>query len=229
MKKVFFTTFCLLALLATGTGLKAQEITITLNHGWTWISYTRADTLTFAEAMGYFTPSEGDVIKSQYGFASYQNGQWSGSITRFFPGLGYTYKSNRTETVSFVYTHAYLPEVSTGDVSAITTASATVGGNFLNDGGATMRQCGICWGTNENPTINNNVVLVEELTTGEYALELTSLVPGTTYHARAFATNNVGTTYGEDVSFTTLEEPSAFPNGAINSLFTDMLHSFFCC
>jgi hypothetical protein len=203
MKKLLFTAFCLFALMATSASLKAQEITINLSHGWTWISYTRADTLTFAEALGYFIPANGDVIKSQNGSASFNNGRWRGTLRQFYPGLGYMYYSSRTEPISFVYTHAYQPEVSTGTVSGITTTSATVGGNFLNDGGATMKQCGICWGTNENPTINNNVVLVEELTTGEYALELANLIPGTTYHARAFATNTVGTTYGEDVTFTT--------------------------
>ena len=204
MKKLLFTTLCLFALMATGASLMAQEITITLNPGWTWISYTRADTLTFAEALGYFTPLEGDMINSQeHGSAVYRSGRWRGALQQFTPGVGYMYNSNRTEQVSFVYTHAYQPEVNTLAVSGITSTSATVGGNLLNDGGATMRQCGICWGTNENPTISNNVVLVEELTQGEYALELTNLIPGTTYHARAFATNSVGTTYGEDVSFTT--------------------------
>ena len=204
MNKKLFTTLCLFALIAAYANLKAQEITITLNPGCTWISYTRADTLKFAEALGYFNPMEGDVIKSQRGNAFYNNGRWKGNLQQFIPGLGYMYVSMRTEPVSFVYTHAYQPEVNTGEATGITTTSATVGVNFVNDGGATMNRCGICWGTNENPTINNNVALIGELTLGEYALDLTNLIPGTTYHARAFATNSVGTTYGEDVSFTTV-------------------------
>ena len=204
MKKRLLTALCLFALMATSTFVMAQEITITLNPGWTWISYTRADTLTFAEALGYFTPMEGDMINSQeHGSAVYRSGRWRGALQQFTPGVGYMYNSKRTESVSFVYTHAYQPEVNTLAVLGITSTSATVGGNLLNDGGATMRQCGICWGTNENPTINNSIASIGELTLGEYALELTNLVPGTTYHARAFATNSVGTSYGEDVTFTT--------------------------
>ena len=63
MRKLLFTALCLFALLATSAGLKAQEITINLNHGWTWISYTRADTLTFAEALGYFARSSEFAIR----------------------------------------------------------------------------------------------------------------------------------------------------------------------
>lgn len=110
--------------MAAGLGLMAQEITITLYPGWTWISYTRADTLSFAEALGYFTPMDGDKIQSQQSVATYNNGRWRGSLRQFMPGLGYMYYSTRTEPISFVYTHAYQPEVNTGSVSDITTISA---------------------------------------------------------------------------------------------------------
>ena len=88
MKKLF-TALCLFVLMTTSANLIAQEITITLNPGCTWISYTRADTLKFAEALGYFNPMEGDVIKSQRGNAFYNNGRWKGNLQQFIPGLGY--------------------------------------------------------------------------------------------------------------------------------------------
>lgn len=46
----------------------AQEVTITISPGWNWISYPRADTMELTTAMGTFTPAEGDMIKSRYGF-----------------------------------------------------------------------------------------------------------------------------------------------------------------
>ena len=91
---------CLLAIMLAGTSAKAQEVTITLTPGWTWMSFPTADTVDFATALGDFTPMQGDVIKSQWGQATYINGQWRGGISQFYPGYGYHYKSNRTEPVS---------------------------------------------------------------------------------------------------------------------------------
>jgi len=95
---------CLAAMLAAGTGLKAQEVTITLIPGWNWIGYPRADTLGITTAMDDFTPAQGDIIKSRNdGIAIYFNGQWRGGMQQFIPGLGYHYYSNRTEPVSFAF------------------------------------------------------------------------------------------------------------------------------
>ena len=63
MKKAFITMMCLAAMMAAGTSLKAQEVTIVLMPGWTWISYPSTDTLDFATAFGSFTPVSGDIIK----------------------------------------------------------------------------------------------------------------------------------------------------------------------
>ena len=59
--------------------------------GWTWISYPSADTLGFAEALGGFVPMQGDIIRSQWGQATYTNGRWRGSASQFYPGYGYKY------------------------------------------------------------------------------------------------------------------------------------------
>ena len=88
---------------AAGTGLKAQEITIPLNPGWTWISYPNSDTLSIDSALGTFTPAAGDIIKSQWGNASYVDGQWRGNLSLFYPGYGYMYKSNLTTPVPFAF------------------------------------------------------------------------------------------------------------------------------
>jgi hypothetical protein len=44
--------------------------------------------------------------------------------------------------------------------------------------------------------------------TGAFSSQLTPLAPGTLYHVRAYATNTVGTAYGEDVIFTAYQLPS---------------------
>ena len=104
MKRIIMVLTCMVTMMAAATSLKAQDITIPLNPGWTWISYPRADTLNFATALGSFTPTTGDIIKSQWGNATYMgNGQWRGSLTQFYPGYGYMYKSMRNEPVPFAF------------------------------------------------------------------------------------------------------------------------------
>ena len=76
MKKTLIVIACVAAMLAAGTGLKAQEVTITLYPGWTWISYIGTEPQDFSTALGSFTPAAGDRIKSQWGIATYRgNGE----------------------------------------------------------------------------------------------------------------------------------------------------------
>ncbi len=91
MKRLSMIMVCLFAMMAISTGLRAQEVTITLVPGYTWISVPSTDTLDFATALGSFTPMPGDIIKSKWGNARYRNGQWIGTISQFYPGHGYMY------------------------------------------------------------------------------------------------------------------------------------------
>lgn len=95
------------------------------------------------------------------------------------------------------------PTVITSNVSNITSNSAICGGEVTNDGGAEETERGICWSTNTNPTINNSHV-AEGTGTGEFTAEMYGLDANTTYHVRAYATNEAGTAYGLDKTFTTL-------------------------
>ncbi|MBO6024092.1 MAG: hypothetical protein J6P83_04480 [Bacteroidales bacterium] len=106
------------------------------------------------------------------------------------------------EEVNFT-TSANKPSVSTGSVTSITTASATGSGNVTNDGGSTVTERGLCWSTHHDPTISGTHVSAGE-GTGEFTATMTSLATNTTYYVRAYATNGVGTSYGDEVEFVTL-------------------------
>ncbi len=138
MKRVFLCIVCLLAMMAAGMELKAQEITITLFPNWTWISYPKSEVMDIATALGDFVPMEGDVIKSQFGFSVYENGQWSGNMQQFTPGLGYMYYSNRSEAVSFVFGGSTFQS----QVFVTTTANPTEGGTVT--GGGTYQEGEFC-------------------------------------------------------------------------------------
>ena len=96
-----------------------------------------------------------------------------------------------------------LPTVVTGEVTEITTSSAKGSGEVTNDGGTEVTESGICWSINENPTLNDNHVAAGT-GTGTFTAMMNGLEVGTTYHVRAYATNEVGTAYGLDREFVTV-------------------------
>ena len=100
-------------------------------------------------------------------------------------------------------TTATAPIVTTGSASSVTVSSATVAGNVTSDGGATVTTRGICYATTQNPTTSSSKVAVGT-GTGSFSANLSGLAASTTYYARAYATNSVGTSYGAQVSFTTI-------------------------
>jgi len=94
--------------------------------------------------------------------------------------------------------------VTTTAITDISTNAATSGGNVTHDGSAAVTAKGICWSTSENPTIGDSKTS-DGTGEGSYVSYLTSLNASTHYHVRAYATNSVGTAYGIDVSFNTLQ------------------------
>jgi len=95
-----------------------------------------------------------------------------------------------------------LPILKTSDVSSITTSSVICGGNISSDGGSSILARGICWNTSQYPTIANNITS-DGTGTGNFSSSIESLDPETKYYVRAYATNNKGTKYGNEQSFTT--------------------------
>lgn len=98
------------------------------------------------------------------------------------------------------------PSVSTTEASEISFGTATIGGNVTSDGGAQILARGIVWGTNSNPTLSNSFTTDQSNSTGTFSHTIEGLVDGTTYYARAYATNSVGTAYGNEVTFSTVQK-----------------------
>jgi len=117
---------------------------------------------------------------------------------------------------SFSTTTATIPVgISTTSISAVTQTTASSGGNINNDGGATISSRGVCWSnTTSNPTIANTKT-INGSGVGAYSSALTTLLPGTTYYVRAYATNSVGTAYGNIITFTTVA--ATIPTGLTTS------------
>jgi len=99
-----------------------------------------------------------------------------------------------------------VPTLSTADVTDIFPFSATCGGTILSDGGSYIERKGVCWSTNQLPTIEDNRTTYDT-GTETYTSRITGLDENTTYYVRAYATSNIGTGYGQVNAFITTEVP----------------------
>lgn len=97
-----------------------------------------------------------------------------------------------------------LPTVTTSnEVTNVTATSARCGGNVTTSGKSAVFRRGLCWSKLQYPTLTN-AYSTNGRDEGEFIAALENLEVGTTYYVRAYATNSVGTAYGEQRTFTTL-------------------------
>ena len=75
-------------------------------------------------------------------------------------------------------------------------------GIVVNDRGSEITDIGICWGTSPNPTLSSNKITIVP-GSNPFTGSITGLTADTKYYARAYATNSAGTSYGNEVTFTT--------------------------
>ena len=108
------------------------------------------------------------------------------------------------------------PVVVTQDVTNITTTNAEGGGNVTSSGGYAVTSRGVCWSVTENPTINDNITS-NGSGTGNYTSNITGLTMDTTYYLRAYAVNQLGTGYGEQIMFST-DGPPIVTTGSITNI-----------
>lgn len=99
-------------------------------------------------------------------------------------------------------------EVITLNITDILPVTAKSGGIIVNNDNDSIISKGICWNTTQNPTINNDK-LISYVLSDTFNLKLIGLSINTKYYVRAFATTSTGTTYGNEINFTTLDN---FPN-----------------
>jgi hypothetical protein len=115
-------------------------------------------------------------------------------------------KENTESTLST----AIIPTLTTIAFTSITTVSASTGGMISANGGASVTERGICYGLNPNPTIADLTVAPTSVSgSGEFVARLSGLTASTKYYVRAFAKNNVGIAYGNEIELNTADVVSA--------------------
>jgi uncharacterized protein (TIGR02145 family) len=127
---------------------------------------------------------------------------WGGDLSGSDNPISLTMNTDKSVTATF--TELQLATITTTAVTFITTYGASSGGEITSDGGATVTARGVVWSTSQNPTVTSNAgITTNGSGTGAFTSNLTGLTAGTTYYVRAYATNSVGTAYGNQVQFTT--------------------------
>jgi hypothetical protein len=117
-----------------------------------------------------------------------------------FSQRSYIYNSgNGTEDSYFPST------VTTQAVTDIDSITATGNGNITELGIPDPTAHGVCWNTTGSPTISDDKTDEGVASaTGAFTSDMTGLSGRTTYYVKAYVTDQSGTSYGDEVSFTTL-------------------------
>ncbi len=101
--------------------------------------------------------------------------------------------------------------VVTGGSSNITTQSAVLAGSVSDNGCSAVTVYGIEFsGINGFADGTGTQVVSGNISSGNFNVTLNGLVQGATYYYKAFATNNGGTSYGTQQSFTVLSVANSF-------------------
>ncbi|TDE48570.1 beta strand repeat-containing protein [Flavobacterium sp. GT3P67] len=135
-------------------------------------------------------------------------GVFTSAITGMNKGTTYYVRSYATNVKGTAYgdelsfTTLDTPTLFTRNISDNTGIAAVSGGLVLSDGGAPVIKQGVCWSTSHNPTIGFSTKTVDS-GAEFFTSNLTDLLPGTMYYVRAYATNRIGTSYGNEVFFVT--------------------------
>jgi uncharacterized protein (UPF0147 family) len=152
-------------------------------------------------------------------------GTFTGTLTGLAQGTTFYVRSFATNAQGTAYgaetsfTTQTTPTVSvTATPTSITTTSALGGGTISSDGGATVTTSGLVWDASVNPTIALSTKTTDGTTSGTFTSSITGLTQGTAYHVRAYATNSIGTSYGPDITFTTLTTPTVSATATVTSI-----------
>jgi len=180
-----------------------NSVYVTINdHGFCWGTSPSPDisglyiSLGVLQKSGSFSSKLSDLISAtKYYIRSYAKDNYS------------TIYGSQSE---FTTLDLAFPHVNTTDVTNITSTSAQCGGNVTAQGGTPVTTRGVCWNTSSNPIITN-FHTSDGSGIGTYASSLSGLTQNILYYIRAYATNSLGTAYGNEVTFTTLSPNPVLP------------------
>jgi hypothetical protein len=155
-------------------------------------------------------------------------GQYIVTINNLVPSTIYyirAYATNKSGT-SYgseinISTSGDIPTIITNSINNISLTTANGGGEITLSGGRVVTSRGVIWSTNPNPTINLSTKTVDGSGIGIFTSAITGLVQNTKYYVRAYAINDNGVGYGNEINFTTLPSPTTA--NVITNIVTNIL------
>lgn len=215
----------------------AEMTELRTNCTWTWTTENGVNgykVTSKSNGNSIFLPVAGYRLNSGLSYAGSYGRYWSSSLSTDNPYFAWSvsfYSSdvsrsstNRDYGLSVrpvlgenKVAETTAPIITTTFVTQITETSALAGGNVTSDGGASVTERGVVYATTQNPTTADNKVS-NGSGMGTFTCNLTDLQANTTYYVRAYATNEVGTAYGEEVSFTTKVEVVDNPSSNLRAM-----------
>lgn len=146
-------------------------------------------------------------------------GAFASSITGLKYNTTYYVRAYATNSLGTAYgskvsfTTLGAPLVATqSPATKITKGNALIQGKIISTGGVSPTVRGICWNTTGNPTTADDTAYdTGTFYAGAFSKYASGLTARTTYYVRAYATNSIGTAYGDVISFTTLSRGADSP------------------
>lgn len=180
----------------TGTALTVANVTVGALNGFTYSTTTGG---TYTASLSLAQP--GGAFSQQI-------------FVRFSPTLVQSYNGNipigggGAPAVNVAASGAgvnTIASVTTGAASAITQTTATLAGSITGIGCSVITTYGVEYSLiNGFPNGTGTAVASTNLAGGNFSSNIIGLTPGLTYYYHAYATNNGGTAYGTQQSFTTI-------------------------
>jgi trimeric autotransporter adhesin len=202
-----------------GNNLDGSSITITALPGFSYsetLAGTYTNTLSFTYTGNSFT---GKVIYVKFSPTAVQS--YNGTINLNGGGLAAAYPV----TAAGAGVNS-LPAVTSGGSSAITSTSATIAATINAAGCGTIIAYGFEYSTATGfPNGSGIQVPASNLSGGNFTATVTGLAPNTRYYYKAYATNNIGTSYGAEQFFTNSPLPvpmAAQPGLSFTETFADI-------
>ena len=202
------TDECTISIIGNATVVTTEAGSITHNSAISGGNITNDGGTSILERGVCWNTSQNPTLSNNHTTDGNGSGSFTSSLTGLTQNTTYYVKAYATNSIGISYgseesfTTLTTPTLTTTAITAITDNSAQSGGNITDNGGATVTARGVCWSTSQNPTTADSKT-TDGSGTGSFTSSLTGLSSETTYYVRAYATNSVGTAYGNEVSFKT--------------------------
>lgn len=186
----------------SGSGLKGFQFSAQSSTGNSMGSLIAPPNLQIQQSKWITHRTTSNLSPATWTFTWVAPASGSGIVGFYASGVSGRNNSLFRQTLSIPELIFTPPQVTTTPITSITSSGAISGGNITNSGGQNVTARGVCYSQFPNPTLNN-FITTNGTGIGTYTSTLSNLGSMTNHFVRAYATNSIGTAYGNELNFTT--------------------------